>query len=119
MTCSVGKSNAHSDSSRYRVSQDYKMPPKAAKRKFQYAKGSVDGLAKNWADRAIVREKLLKSKTLLSWPERRLVGVISCRALKLNKQVMLAMADILGPQSDIPLGVVVQPMKAQALNPKP
>ncbi|CAE7681954.1 unnamed protein product [Symbiodinium microadriaticum] len=89
------------------------MPPKAAKRKFQYAKGSVDGLAKNWADRAIVREKLLKSKTLLSWPERRLVGVISCRALKLNKQVMLAMADILGPQSDIPLGVVVQPMKAQ------
>ena len=54
-------------------------------------------------------------RLLLSWPERRLVGVISCTALKLNKQVMLGMADILGPQSEIPLGVVVQPMKAQAL----
>ena len=77
-------------------------------------KGEVTGLAKAWADDEYCRKQILAKGTLLRWPDSRTTGVISQRSLKLNKPVMLAVARILCPQHQYPLGLYIHPCKAEA-----
>ena len=68
-------------------------PAETKPKKKGYApKGHVNGLAKDLADREPCRVQLLQHKTLLRWPDPKLTGMCTGRALKLNKPVMLAVA---------------------------
>ena len=90
-------------------------PAETKPKKKGYApKGHVNGLAKDLADREPCRVQLLQHKTLLRWPDPKLTGMCTGRALKLNKPVMLAVAGILCPQSEHKLGLVVSNVKKEA-----
>ncbi|CAE7789402.1 unnamed protein product [Symbiodinium sp. CCMP2592] len=88
-------------------------PAEKPKKKGYAPKGKVTGLGKALANSEPCREQLLHKKTVLRWPDPKLTGMCTGRALKLNKPVMLAVSGILCPQSEHKLGLVVKDVKAE------
>lgn len=75
---------------------------------------SLDGLATALGNNENVRQRLLKSGRLLSWPSSKTVGVISGDSLRLNVEVMTIVADIWCPQWEGPAMIRIDEVKEQA-----
>ena len=76
---------------------------------------SLIGLAKELANDETIRSKLLKDDSLLSWPDTKLVGVVTnVDAQRLNAYVLKRIADFWCPQWDAPTMIPLDEIKAQA-----
>lgn len=75
---------------------------------------SLDGLATALGNNENVRQRLLKSGRLFSWPNSKTVGVISGDSLRLNVEVMTILADLWCPQWEGPAMVRIDDAKEQA-----
>lgn len=61
---------------------------------------SLQGLAKAWEDTEILRDKLLRHGSLLTWAEPKLTGVINFHTMSPNAKVLELVLKIWCPQTD-------------------
>ena len=76
--------------------------------------GHVRGLNTLLGNNEFCRKRLLKEGSLLKWPSPKLTGIISMKALRLNRAVMRRVAEILCPQDQHPLSIRVPGIKQEA-----
>lgn len=60
---------------------------------------SLEGLGDAWEADPVVRAQCLKNNSLLVWPDKRLIGVISFTTISLNVRVMELLLKLWCPQS--------------------
>lgn len=75
---------------------------------------SLEGLSTALGNNENVRQRLLKTGRLFSWPSSKTVGVTSGDSLRLNVEVMTILADIWCPQWEGPAMVPIDDAKDQA-----
>lgn len=63
---------------------------------------SLEGLAKAWEGVEILRDKLLRYGTLLTWSEPKLTGVINFHTMSPNAKVLEQILQLWCPQMDEP-----------------
>ena len=77
---------------------------------------SMEGLAKKLADHELLRGKLLREGTLLSWPSKELQGVCKNQdAQKMNYHLLIEIADHWCPQWESPAMIPVEELKSEVL----
>ena len=74
---------------------------------------SLDGLAKMWEDTEILRDRLLGSGSLLTWPEKKLTGVITFLTLAYNAKLIERILQVWCPQVETTKTVVIEQIREQ------
>lgn len=74
---------------------------------------SLDGLAKMWEDTEILRDRLLGTGSLLTWPEKKLTGVITFHTLSYNARLIERVLQLWCPQVETPKTVVIEQVREQ------
>lgn len=75
---------------------------------------SLAGLAKAWNDDEVIRKQLLGEKTLLSWPDPKMTGVINFATIAHNGRVLAHVLEKWCPQVDAPKTVNIDHVRAEA-----
>lgn len=75
---------------------------------------ALDGLAEMWEKNDVIRRRLLKTSSLLTWPRPACVGVVSFEALSLNVDVFEAVIDVWASDKKKPKTLPINPLKRQA-----
>lgn len=74
---------------------------------------SLDGLAKMWEDTEILRDRLLGTGSLLTWPDPKLTGVITFHTLSYNAKLIERILQLWCPQVDTPKTVVIDQVREE------
>ena len=74
---------------------------------------TLDGLAVAWERDEIVRQKTLKSGSLLAWPTAKLTGVVSFQTISYNARVMDILLNIHCSKIPTPKTVNMEKLRAE------
>lgn len=74
---------------------------------------SLDGLGAAWEADPVIRAQFLKNNSLLVWPDKRLIGVISFTTISLNVRAMEILLNLWCPQTSTGKTVNIDEVRKQ------
>ena len=72
---------------------------------------SLEGLANMWQDVEAIRDRVLKEKSLLVWPNPKMTGVINFNTLAMNARVLEVLLQLWCPQLSEPKTVIIDQVR--------
>ena len=72
---------------------------------------SLEGLANNWQEVESIRDRVLKEKSLLAWPNPKMTGVINFNTLSMNAKVIEVLLQLWCPQLAEPKTVLIDQVR--------